>query len=196
MIMWIGPISNRFAGRAGTRSALLAMGISLGFMAACSSENPELQDWMEQQKREVRPSVQPLAAPKKFNPVPYANAQLIDPFSNQKLSVALKQEAKQPNSLLASEMKRRKEPLESFPLDTMSMVGSVSNKGVPIALLKVDNLLYQVKPGDYLGQNFGRITRITETEVALREVVQDAAGEWTERIATLQLQERAQEKAR
>jgi type IV pilus assembly protein PilP len=196
MIMWIGPISNRFAGRAGTRSALLAMGISLGFMAACSSENPELQDWMEQQKREVRPSVQPLAAPKKFNPVPYASAQLIDPFSNQKLSVALKQEAKQPNSLLASEMKRRKEPLESFPLDTMSMVGSVSNKGVPIALLKVDNLLYQVKPGDYLGQNFGRITRITETEVALREVVQDAAGEWTERIATLQLQERAQEKAR
>jgi type IV pilus assembly protein PilP len=196
MIMWIGPISNRFAGCAGTRSALLAMGISLGFMAACSSENPELQDWMEQQKREVRPSVQPLAAPKKFNPVPYANAQLIDPFSNQKLSVALKQEAKQPNSLLASEMKRRKEPLESFPLDTMSMVGSVSNKGVPIALLKVDNLLYQVKPGDYLGQNFGRITRITETEVALREVVQDAAGEWTERIATLQLQERAQEKAR
>jgi type IV pilus assembly protein PilP len=93
-------------------------------------------------------------------------------------------------------MKRRKEPLESFPLDTMSMVGSVSNKGAPIALLKVDNLLYQVKPGDYLGQNFGRITRITETEVALREVVQDAAGEWTERVATLQLQERAQEKAR
>ena len=62
--------------------------------------------------------------------------------------------------------------------------------------MRVDNLLYQVKPGDYLGQNFGRITRITETELALREVVQDAAGEWIERTVTLQLQERAQEKVR
>jgi type IV pilus assembly protein PilP len=78
----------------------------------------------------------------------------------------------------------------------MSMVGSVSRAGTPLALLRVDNLLYQVKPGDYLGQNFGRITRITETELALREVVQDAAGEWIERTVTLQLQERAQEKAR
>jgi type IV pilus assembly protein PilP len=54
----------------------------------------------------------------------------------------------------------------------------------------VDNLLYQVKAGDYLGQNYGRITKITETEIALREVIQDAAGEWIERPAVLQLQER------
>jgi type IV pilus assembly protein PilP len=55
----------------------------------------------------------------------------------------------------------------------------------------VDNLLYQVKPGDYLGQNYGRITRITETQIVLREIVQDAAGEWIERPASLQLQEKA-----
>jgi type IV pilus assembly protein PilP len=58
-------------------------------------------------------------------------------------------------------------------------------------LLKVDNLLYQVKVGDYLGQNYGRILKITETEIALREIVQDAAGEWIERPGTLQLQEKA-----
>jgi type IV pilus assembly protein PilP len=69
----------------------------------------------------------------------------------------------------------------------------VSKAGAPVALLRVDNLLYQVKAGDYLGQNYGRILRITETEVALREIVQDAAGEWTERTARLQLQERGQE---
>ena len=125
--------------------------------------------------------------------MPYVNAQQVDPFSTQKLSVALKQEARQPNSMLAAEMNRRKEPLESFPLDAMSMVGSVSKSGKPMALLRVDNLLYQVKAGDYLGQNYGRILRITETEVALREIVQDAAGEWIERNATLQLQERGQE---
>jgi type IV pilus assembly protein PilP len=162
-------------------------------LAGCGGEQQELQDWMDQQRREVRPSVQPLAPPKKFNPVPYANAQQVDPFSAQKLSVALKQEARQPNSMLAAEMSRRKEPLESFPLDAMSMVGSVAKAGAPVALLRVDTLLYQVKAGDHLGQNYGRVLRITETEVVLREIVQDAAGEWTERNATLQLQERGQE---
>jgi type IV pilus assembly protein PilP len=105
--------------------------------------------------------------------------------------VALKQEARQPNSLLAAELNRRKEALEAYPLDSMSMVGSVHKQGLPFALLRVDNLLYQVKPGDYLGQNYGRITKIGETEIALREIVQDAAGEWIERPVVLQLVETA-----
>ena len=129
--------------------------------------------------------------PKKFDPQPYTSAQAVDPFSTQKLTVALKQEARQPNSLLSAEMNRRKEPLEAYPLDSMGMVGSVNKLGQPFALLRVDALLYQVKVGDHLGQNYGKILRIAETEVALREIVQDAAGEWIERPATLQLQERA-----
>jgi len=163
---------------------------AVGALAACSGEQEELQQWMEQQRREVKPNVPPLQPPKKFDPEPYAQMQAVEPFSNQKLTVALKQEARQPNSLLSSELNRRKEPLEAYPLDSMSMVGSVSKQGQPFALLRVDNLLYQVKVGDYLGQNYGRITKIAETEIALREIVQDAAGEWIERPATLQLQER------
>jgi type IV pilus assembly protein PilP len=115
----------------------------------------------------------------------------VEPFSSQKLSVALKQEARAPNSLLARQLNRRKEPLEAFPLDSMSMVGSVTKQGQPYALLRVDALLYQVKVGDHIGQNYGQITRISETEITLQETVQDAAGEWIERPATLQLQERA-----
>jgi type IV pilus assembly protein PilP len=157
----------------------------------CGADTDELQGWMDQQRREVKPNVTPLVPPKKFDPAPYLSAQAVEPFSNQKLSVALKQEAKQPNSLLAAELNRRKEPLEFYTLDGMSMVGSVTKQGRPFALLKVDNLLYQVKVGDYLGQNYGRILKITETEIALREIVQDAAGEWIERPGTLQLQERA-----
>ena len=160
-------------------------------LAGCAGDNQELQEWMEQQRREVRPSVQPLAPPKKFDPEPYAGGDKVDPFSQQKLSVALKQEAKQPSSLLAGELNRRKEPLEAYPLDSMTMVGSVVKNGRQYALLKVDNLLYQVKVGDYLGQNYGRITKISETEVTLREIVQDAAGEWIERSTNLQLQEQA-----
>jgi type IV pilus assembly protein PilP len=159
-------------------------------LAACSADHEELQQWMEQQKREAKPSVAPLQPPKKFVPQPYSAVTGVEPFSVQKMTVALKQEARQPNSILAAELNRRKEPLEAYPLDGMVMVGSVNKLGQPFALLRVDNLLYQVKVGDYLGQNYGRITRIAETEIALREIVQDAAGEWIERPAALQLQER------
>lgn len=179
--------------RLSTLNAARGIGAALVFtlLAGCVAEQQELADWMDQQRREVKPSVQPLSPPKKFNPQPYVALTGVEPFSQQKLTVALKQEARQPNSLLAAEINRRKEPLEAYPLDSMSMVGSVTKGGRPYALLRVDNLLYQVKTGDYLGQNYGKITRITETDVALREIVQDAAGEWIERNSALQLQERA-----
>ncbi len=165
--------------------------VLLTTLAACTGEQQELQEWMDQQKREVKPSVQPLSPPKKFDPQPYLALTGVDPFSTQKLTVALKHEARQPNSMLAAEINRRKEPLEAYPLDSMSMVGSVIKQGRQYALLKVDNLLYQVKVGDYLGQNYGKITKISETDISLREIVQDAAGEWIERSGSLQLQEKS-----
>jgi type IV pilus assembly protein PilP len=168
-----------------------ALMLAAAVLAGCGADNDELQQWMERERREVKPKVPPLQPPKKFDPQPYTSAQAVDPFSTQRLTVALKQEARQPNSLLAAELNRRKEPLEAYPLDSMAMVGSVSKKGQPYALLRVDNLLYQVKVGDYLGQNYGRVTHIGETEIALREIVQDAAGEWIERPGTLQLQEKS-----
>ena len=182
---------SRFARPAGRCLALLSLAVLL---SACGDEQDELQQWMEQQKREAKPSVEPLLAPKKFNPQPYSALAAVEPFSTQKLTVALKQEARQPNSLLASEINRRKEPLEAYPVDSMSMVGSFVRNGRQFALLKVDNLLYQIKSGDHLGQNYGLITGISETNVAYREIVQDAAGEWIERKSALQLQEGAARK--
>ena len=177
--------AGRGLGRCGAAMAIVVL------LGACGAEQEELQAWMEQQRREVKPSVQPLSPPKKFNPQPYAAAGGVEPFSPQKLTVALRQEARQPNSLLAAEFNRRKEPLEAYPLDSMAMVGSVFKNGRNYALLRVDNLLYQVKLGDYLGQNYGKIVKISETDIALREIVQDAAGEWIERPSALQLQEKA-----
>lgn len=179
-------------GRFATRIGWMAAAAAMLLLAGCSSEQEELQQWMEQQRREVKPSVEPLSPPKKFNPQPYASTDGVEPFSPQKLTVALKQEARQPNSMLAAEFNRRKEPLEAFPIDSMTMVGSVVKNGRNFALLRVDNLLYQVKTGDYLGLNFGKIIAISETDVSLREIVQDAAGEWIERPGALQLQGKAQ----
>jgi len=175
--------------RAGAFAVLIAL------LSGCSSSGQEeLQQWMTDQRNQTKPKVQPIPEPKKFTPQAYTQEAATDPFSNQKLTEALKRDSKQASAnaeLVAPELTRRKEPLESFPLDTMSMVGSLVKLGQPVALVKVDNLLYQVRPGNYLGQNFGKITKVEETEVTLREIVQDAGGEWIERIAKLQLQERA-----
>lgn len=171
---------------------LLAVGGCLGLASCSSSEHEELQQWMAEQRSQTRPRIQPLPEPTKFSPQAYTQEGAIEPFSNQKLLQALKRDSSQASSnaaLIAPELNRRKEPLEAMPLDAVAMVGSLVRQGQPVALLRVDNLLYQVRVGNYLGQNYGRIMKISETELALREIVQDAAGEWTERMANIQLQE-------
>jgi type IV pilus assembly protein PilP len=149
---------------------------------------------MLEQKNQMRPHIKPISEPKQFKPESYSEAGMADPFSPDKLTQALKRDAAQPSTttsaLITPELARRKEALEAYPLDTMVMVGSLIQKGKPAALIRVDKLLYQVRPGNYLGMNYGRVTKITETEVTLREIVQDAVGEWIERPATLQLQEK------
>jgi type IV pilus assembly protein PilP len=174
------------------KTAAMAVSIALLLTACGSSGQEELQVWMNEQRAQTRPKLQPIPEPKKFTPQAYTQEASTDPFSNQKLTQALKRESAQTTSnagLVAPELARRKEPLESYPLDTMKMVGSMVKEGRPVALVRVENLLYQVRPGNYLGQNFGKIVKVGEADVILREIVQDAAGEWIERTATLQLQE-------
>lgn len=166
---------------------LALVGTSL-LLSACGGESEELQQWMAQQRKEVKPSIEQIEAPKKFVPQAYSSLNDTEPFSAQKLVVGSPLDNRQSNAVLASETRRRKEPLEAYPLDSMSMVGSVTRQGRPYALIRVDNLLHYVKAGEYIGQNYGKITRIGETAVDLREIVQDTAGEWVERTATLQLQ--------
>lgn len=166
--------------------------VLFGIAGCGSSEQEELQQWMAEQRNATKPRIDPLPEPTKFSPQAYNQEGVIEPFSNQKLAQALKRDSNQATAnaaLIAPELSRRKEPLEAIPLDAVVMVGSLIKVGQPVALVRVDNLIYQVRAGNHLGQNYGRITKVTETSLALREIVQDAAGEWIERMATLQLLE-------
>nr|WP_315480817.1 pilus assembly protein PilP [uncultured Rhodoferax sp.] len=178
-----------------TLSRYVLGGCFLALLAGCgSSSEDEIRQWMVDERNQTRPKVNAIPAPKQFLPEPYASAAALEPFSSQKLTQALKRDSAQTVSnaaLVAPELARRKEPLEAFPLDTMVLVGSIVKAGQPVALVRVDSLLYQVKVGSYLGPNYGRVMKIDETEVTLREIVQDAVGEWIERAATLSLQERS-----
>jgi type IV pilus assembly protein PilP len=164
-------------------------------LTACgAASEDELRQWMTAQHNMAHPKAAPISEPKQFQPENYVTAGEVEPFSNQKLTQALKRDSSQAASngaLIAPELARRKEPLEEFPVDSMAMVGSMIKEGKPVALITVGKLLYQVHEGDHIGLNFGRATKISETEVSLREIVQDAAGEWIERPASLQLQERS-----
>ena len=93
------------------------------------------------------------------------------------------------HSALRPDMERRREPLESYPLDSMSVVGMLKKSGIAYAVIQVDKLVVPVKVGNYLGQNFGLITNISDTEVIITERIQDAGDEWVERKTTLELQE-------
>lgn len=173
----------------------LAVGVCVVTLVGCgASGEDELRQWMTEQRNQTHPRIKPISEPKPFKPESYSQAGTIEPFSKEKLAQALKRASSQASvnsALISPELTRRKEVLEAFPLDAMVMVGSLFKEGRPVALVMVDKLLYQVRPGNYLGQNYGRVMKITETEVTLREIVQDAVGEWIERSATLQLQERS-----
>jgi type IV pilus assembly protein PilP len=171
--------------------ALAGGGLSL-LLAACSdTPSPSVQDWITQQRAQARTVIAPLPEPKPYIPQAYRAASAADPFDSHKLTLALRRDSTQLQAsvLLKPELNRPRQPLEAFPLDAMTLVGSLIRQGQPVALIRIDRLVHSVRPGAYLGQNYGKVIRITDTQVLLREIVQDASGEWTERAASLQLQE-------
>lgn len=171
---------------------LFAVAALTAMLTACGQQHEDLRAWMAQQRASMHPHIKPIEPPKPFVPAAYDPAIGTDPFSPAKLEVGVKQEVQQLNPLLQAELARPKQPLEAYSLDQIQMVGSVKINGKQYALLKAGNLLYRAHVGEYVGQHFGKIVKITETEVDLRELVQDATGDWVERPATLQLQESTQ----
>lgn len=160
-------------------------------LSACtSSGNDDLREWMQNERGNLRPPTIPNSAPSPFIPKVYGSDRMPDPFSVDRLTpVRTGDDAAHPvsSARMAFERNRQRQPLEAFPLDVMVMVGSLGHQGQRVALVKVDNRLHQVRPGQYLGQNLGKITRISEAEVVLREIVQDDAGGWVERPGVLPL---------
>lgn len=155
-------------------------------VAGCSSgEQEELRQWMKAETQDFRGKIPPLPQVKPYEPVPYDAAGLIDPFRPAKMIAEQKQGG---GGGVQPDMNRPREPLESYPLESIKYVGSLTKNRQTHGIVMVDGALHQVRAGSYMGQNFGIITKITETEMSLRELVQDPAGDWVERTSTLLLQ--------
>lgn len=174
------------------RASAVAIGLlSAGLVAGCSTDQQELRVWMDQVRANTQPVREQIAEPTRFEPFRYDNLAAIDPFSPTKMDAAYERLVQRAKGGITPDLNRRRDPLEAYPLEQIQMVGHLSNGRANFALLQVDSLIYQAKVGGYAGQNFGLITRVSESEVKLKELVQDAAGEWVERETALQLQEGA-----
>jgi type IV pilus assembly protein PilP len=151
----------------------------------------DVKQWMDETRANSKVEVPKVSEPKKFTPFNYTGKNSVDPYDPTKLAVALAKfkASATGSSGIKPNLDRRREPLESYPLDAIRMVGTLQKPGLTYAILQVDKAVFQAKVGNYLGQNMGLITSISETKVELKEIVQDASGEWVERKATLELQE-------
>jgi type IV pilus assembly protein PilP len=152
-------------------------------LAGCGGEShQDLRAWMASQGANVKGKLDPLPQMKPYEPFTYNAFDLPDPFKPRKI------EPTKGGSKLAPDLARRKEPLEGYPLEALNMVGTLEKGRTVYALIRTpEKDLYQVRQGNYLGQNYGVIIGVTDGEIRLKELVQDGAGDWTERSSTLQL---------
>jgi type IV pilus assembly protein PilP len=167
----------------------LILGVAAALAGCDGGEQQELRAELAGMTKDLRGKVDPLPVVKPYEPVPYTAFELPDPFGPAKIQLVAAKASGTGGGSLQPDLNRPKEPLEAFPLESLKMVGTLERGRSMYALVRADSGLYRVRIGNYLGQNFGVITKITDGEVALRELIQDAGGDWAERESTLLLQE-------
>ena len=167
-------------------SSLLLFFIGL---AGCSKGLTDLEQYVEEVKSRKSHGIEQLPD---FPPHPtfeYAADQLRDPFDASELSVKVAHKTPPTNSGL-SPKPHNPQFLESFPLDTLRMVGTMSQNGTLWALIKTpDATIQRVTTGDYMGQNYGEIIRISATGIDISELIPDGFGGWIKREGSVALSE-------
>ena len=163
-----------------TASALLLFGCGGG-------DDRDLKAWMADQGLASKGKIEPIPAIRPYEAFTYNAFDQADPFKPRKIETG--------KGSRGPDLARRKEALETYPLETLKMVGTLQKGRAIVGLVKAsDNRVFQVRQGNYMGQNFGVITAISDGEVTMKELFQDGAGDWAERQTKMMLQEREQKK--
>lgn len=172
----------KHAGLPGLAAAVL-------LLSACGQDMSDLERYAMEVKSRTSRNIDPIPQPKPYEPFVYEPADRRDPFlpllqsRDQTLAAA-----GGTGGGLKPDLNRPREPLEEFPLDALRMVGTITMQKRAFALIKApDAVVHRVSVGDHLGQNYGKITGISETEVVLMEIIPDGFGGWMQRPATVAL---------
>lgn len=168
---------------------LLFMVALLGLSACGPSRQDALRDWMAEQRKASVPSVKKIPPPRAFVHLPYEQADNKDPFAKQFFVALATSEMESANPDLSLAQKSRpRQALENIGLESMVFVGTLEKQGRMVALVRANGIVHQITPGQYLGKNFGKVTRLDASGIQLREIAQDSAGKWHERDAFLRAQ--------
>lgn len=154
-----------------------------GTLAACSGGDSDLRAYIAEVKGRKSKDIEPIPQPKPYQPFEYLADGRRDPF-------VMADPAMQPSAVAGPrpDLHRNREPLEEYPLDALRMVGTISASAGSFALIKApDGVVHRVALKDHLGQNYGEIIRISESEISLLELVPDGFGGWMQRPASIAL---------
>ncbi len=162
-------------------------------LGACADgDHEELRQWMAENTKDLRGNVPKLPEVKPYEPVPYELEGQMDPFRPGKIEPESKyrQGSGKGGGLQPDFEARdlRNSLLEKYPLESLRMIGFLNVNKQPMAVVQVEDKVKQVKVGDYMGLDFGVVTKVSENEIQLRELIQDSAGDWSERKSSLYLQ--------
>jgi type IV pilus assembly protein PilP len=162
----------------------------LSLLSACGGGvNDELKEFITTADKNAKRSVPPLPPVQAYTPFGYTGFDLPDPFKPRTLTAV-----KVGTGINAPDLNRRKEALEAFPLESLKMVGTLQQQKENFGLVKADNTVFRLKVGNFVGQNFGRVTEISDTAINIKEKIQDGSGDWTERDSSLKLLEDQEKK--
>lgn len=162
---------------------VLAVAWLASVLAGCGGGMEDLQQYVAQVKARKSTRIEPIPQIKPYQPFAYEPGDRRDPFTPTAPSNR--------NAGVRPDLKRSKEPLEEYPLDALKFVGVIDYHHVTYAMIKApDGIIHRVTVGNHLGQNFGRVTKITEAEVSLAEIVSDGFGGFKEQPAKLAAEEK------
>jgi len=159
--------------------------VSIPLLSGCTKNNSDLTAYIESVKTKHQGAVKPIPQFKPYKNFVYSASELRDPFE-QEVNLDI-DDADAKNSLKPNKT-RPKEQLESYPLDTLRMVGILEQNNIKWGLIKdPTNVVHRVLPGNYAGQNEGQIVLISENAIEFLEIVADGLGGYIERKASLAL---------
>ena len=181
-----------WCGCSGPGKRLLAAAAIALVLPACTTENhDDLVAYIDQVKSRKVGRVEPLPDFETYESFQYIPGDRRNPFQPAQQEARVEETKQKPvvaDNGIRPDAGRHKEALESFPLDTLNFVGLLTQGERSWAIVTApDGLVYRAQIGNYIGQNYGRITRITETKVSIVEIVPDGRGGWVERDAALSI---------
>ncbi len=166
---------------------LIAAGLLvLAALAGCGDRMADLETYVAEVKNRKTKDIPPVPEPKPYEPYAYEKGDRRDPFVRSEPA----RDPNAPASALRPDLTRNREPLEEFPLDGLHMLGTINKGKAVYAMVKApDNVVHRVTLGNHMGQNYGKIVKITDNHIDLVEIIPDGFGGFMQRPASLALTE-------